>query len=142
VDARKGAVRAQIRFEQVRRYNLPMEFSSVGSVCDARVGRFCQWNEEDPKTPKEPDRIRNARANLLAALDSAAARSPADDWIAGQRIRYLVEAGRDTAAWRAAQTCAPRARRRCRVGQRVPARPRRNAGRRPVSLDGHVDSAR
>jgi hypothetical protein len=106
VDARKRALRAQIRFEQVRRFNLPLRFTGAGNVCDARIGRFCQWNDEDPSTPKEPRPIREARDFLLATLDSAAARSPADDWIAGQRVRYFVEAGRDTAALKAAQQCA------------------------------------
>jgi hypothetical protein len=95
-----------MRFEQVRRFNLPLRFTGAGNVCDARIGRFCQWNDEDPSTPKEPGPIRETRDILLVALDSAAGRSPADDWIAGQRIRYLVEAGRDTAALKAAQQCA------------------------------------
>jgi hypothetical protein len=106
VDARKRALRAQMRFEQVRRFNLPLRFTGAANVCDARIGRLCQWNDEDPSTPKEPRLIREARNFLLATLDSAATRSPADDWIAGQRIRYLVEAGRDTAALKAAQQCA------------------------------------
>jgi len=106
INARKLALRAQTRFEQVRRFNLPMRFVGAGNVCDARIGRFCQWNDDDPSTPKEPKPIRDGRNILLAALDSAAARSPADDWIAGQRLRYLVEAGRDTAALNAARQCA------------------------------------
>ena len=106
INARKLALRAQTRFEQVRRFNLPMRFVGAGNVCDARIGRFCQWNDEDPSTPKEPKPIREGRNTLLATLDSAAARSPADDWIAGQRLRYLVEAGRDTAALNAARQCA------------------------------------
>src|SRR2546425_1895409 len=32
--------------------------------------------------------------SLLAVLDDAGARLPGDEWIAGQRVRYLVEAGR------------------------------------------------
>ena len=106
IDARKRALRAQTRFEQVRRNNLPLRFTGAGNVCDARIGRFCQWNDEDPSTPKEPKPIREARDALLAILDSTAARSPTDDWIVGQRLRYLVEAGRDTAALQAAKECA------------------------------------
>lgn len=106
VDAKRVALRAQNRFELVRRYNLPTGYTGGGQVCDARVGRFCQWNDDDPPPPKEPNAIRQARDRLIATLDSAAARSPADDWIAGQRIRYLLEAGRDTAAVRAAESCA------------------------------------
>jgi hypothetical protein len=106
VDARNRALRAQTRFEQVRRFNLPLRFTGAGNICDARIGRFCQWNDEDSSTPKEPKPIREARDVLLATLDSAAARSPNDDWIAGQRLRYLVEAGRDTAALKAARECS------------------------------------
>ncbi|MEP6904512.1 MAG: hypothetical protein ABI875_00435 [Gemmatimonadales bacterium] len=107
IDARRRALRAQTRFEQVRRYNLPLRFVGAGNVCDARIGRFCQWNDEDPGTPpKEPKPIHEARDALLVTLDSLAARSPNDDWIAGQRLRYLVEAGRDTAALKAAKECA------------------------------------
>ena len=105
-DVRKRALRAQTRFEQVRRMNLPVQYTAASQACDARIGRFCQWNEEDSNPPKEPRPIRQARDALLRALDTAAARSPADDWIAGQRIRYLLEAGRDSAAVKAAGECA------------------------------------
>lgn len=103
---RRQALRAQTRFEQVRKINLPVRYTSPPQVCDANIGRFCQWNAEDPSPPKEPKAISEARNALLRTLDSAAARSPTDDWIAGQRIRYLLEAGRDTAAVRAADACA------------------------------------
>jgi len=107
IDARKRAVRMQTWFERVRHMNLPVRFSGGGGYdCDARVGRFCQWNDDDPRAPKEPKPIREARDQLLLTLDSAAARSPADDWIAGQRIRYLVEAGRDSDAVQVARSCA------------------------------------
>lgn len=82
-----------------------MLFTGAGNFCDARVGRFCQWNDEDPPAPKEPDPIRQARNTLLSSLDAAAARYPGDDWIAGQRVRYLLEGGRDTAALAAAVAC-------------------------------------
>lgn len=107
IDARKRAVRMQTWFERVRHMNLPVRFSGGGGYdCDARIGRFCQWNDDDPRAPKEPKPIREARDRLLRTLDSAAARSPGDDWIAGQRIRYLVEAGRDSDAVEVARSCA------------------------------------
>jgi hypothetical protein len=105
IDARKRASKMQNWFEYIRRANLPVRFSDGGSPCDARVGRFCQWNDRDTDPPKEPKPIREARDALLRSLDSAAARSPADDWIAGQRIRYLIEARRDSDALRIAQSC-------------------------------------
>ncbi len=42
---------------------------------------------------------------MIAALDSAAAQLPGDGWIAGQRVRYLIEAGRPEAALEAARAC-------------------------------------
>jgi hypothetical protein len=105
-DAHKNATRMQTWFERVRRANLPVKFSGGAYPCDARVGRFCQWNDREDKAPKEPKPIREARDQLLRALDSAAQRAPADDWIAGQRIRYLVEAGRNSDAVKVAESCA------------------------------------
>src|SRR5512141_5676 len=106
IDARKRASRMQTWFERVRRANLAVRPSGGGPRCDAHVGRFCQWNDRDTDPPKEPKPIREARDALLRSLDSAAVRSPADDWITGQRVRYLVEAGRDSAALRIALSCA------------------------------------
>ena len=105
LDVKKKAQRAQAGFERVRRAHMPIRYSSAPQVCDAKVGRFCQWNDDEGPPPKEPKPITTARGNLLAALDSAAARLPGDDWIAGQRIRYLVEAGQDSAALQAAASC-------------------------------------
>jgi hypothetical protein len=42
---------------------------------------------------------------LLARLDEAAARWPGDDWIAGQRVRYLTEQGWADSAIVAAREC-------------------------------------
>ncbi len=93
-------------FERVRHANLPMRFSGGAPPCDARIGRFCQWNDDDTTTSKEPKPIKEARDKLIRTLDSAANRSPKDDWIIGQRVRYLVEAGRDSDAVRVARSCA------------------------------------
>src|SRR5512141_452631 len=81
IDARKRASRKQTWFELVRRANLPVRTDGGAPPCDAHVGRFCQWNDRDTDPPKEPRRIREARDALLRSLDSAAVRSPADDWI-------------------------------------------------------------
>ncbi|HUQ18502.1 MAG TPA: hypothetical protein VM099_02720 [Gemmatimonadaceae bacterium] len=107
VDARDKAARMLTWFERVRKANLPVKFGDPGRPCDARIGRFCQMNDtdDDKKVPKEPKPIHEAREALLRTLDSASARSPKDDWIIGQRVRYLIEAGRDTAAMRVADSC-------------------------------------
>ena len=105
VDARRKATTAQARFELVRRQNLPLSYTGSGE-CDARIGRFCQWNNEyDTIEARLPRVIRRAREGLIALLDSAAHRSPRDGWITGQRVRYLIEARNDTAALRVAREC-------------------------------------
>ena len=106
VEARRKASGAQARFELVRRQNLPRSNYGSGGQCDARIGRFCQWNNEDDTVEaKTPRAIKRAREALIASLDSAAKRAPRDGWITGQRVRYLVEAKNDTAALRVAHEC-------------------------------------
>ena len=104
-----AARNAQLQFEQFRRANLPESRSSRGGgggSCDEQVGRFCYWyDEKEPPPPREPDRVREARKRLIAALDSAAAANPSNAWVAAQRVRYLVEDGRSTDAVAAAFAC-------------------------------------
>jgi hypothetical protein len=105
VEARRKAVSAQARFEFVRRVNLPLEYSG-GTDCDARVGRFCQYNNaDDTVEARKPRVISRARATLIASLDQLQKKSPRDGWITGQRVRYLIEAKNDTAALRVAREC-------------------------------------
>ena len=101
---------AQASFESVRRANLKREYGGSGGRCDVRIGRFCYWvddeeSEEPAKIPEEPGRIREARTRLVATLDSLAGILPGDRWIAGQRVRYHVEAGDTTASIAAAREC-------------------------------------
>ena len=97
-DLLRDARAAQARFESVRRQHVPQEFSSGGG-CDTRtsvrIGRFCYWHDatDKPVVP-EPRTIIDARARLLAFLDSAVSRAPSDAWIVGQRTRYLIEGDR------------------------------------------------
>jgi len=92
----------------VRRSNLPWDRSaSPHRPCDAIVGRFCYWNDSLPETPPpEPVAISEARATLIASLRSAASENPADGWISGQLVRYLIEAGEAIEAVDAARACA------------------------------------
>src|SRR5439155_18255515 len=104
----RGARGAQVRFESVRRMLLPRDRSYDGGsrVCDARIGRFCYWYDSSESTVvPEPARIVDARAKLLVVLDSAATAQPSEPWIAGQRVRYLIEAGRLEDAAAAARAC-------------------------------------
>jgi tetratricopeptide (TPR) repeat protein len=115
-EARDSAVtlriarRAQADFERIRRRNLSETWAGGSGSCDERVGRFCLTygtgkDRDDWEPPEEPERIATAREALIALLDSAAARLPGDAWIAGQRVRYLVEQGRQDDAVQAAADC-------------------------------------
>lgn len=97
---------AQADFEWDRRLRLPFTLGGSSGACDVRVGRFCYWHDPDARRPPpEASRIGEARARLIRVLDSVAMLLPADDWIAGQRVRYLVDAGRAEAALAAARGC-------------------------------------
>lgn len=106
----RGAHSAQSAFEGFRRLRLPVQERGSGP-CDVRVGRYCYWRgdgaENDEQPPEEDRRIRERRDELIRALDDAAHAAPRDRWIAGQLVRYLVEAGRtDDARVYAAHDCA------------------------------------
>ena len=91
---------AQARFESVRRMNLPVAYSGSGR-CDAILGRFCYWYDSTTPPPERPEspRIVAERERLLSRLEQGDLAWPGDPWIAGQRVRYLVDAGRaDSAA--------------------------------------------
>jgi hypothetical protein len=95
----------QAQFERRRRHMLPRFYTGVAERC-LIVGRFCEWhpNLQDYVVPEEGNDIRRARAELLRELEKTAATLPGDDWIAGQRIRYLTES-HDTAAIGVARSC-------------------------------------
>jgi hypothetical protein len=102
----RAARRAQAEFERQRRALAPRAMSRSSGPCDERIGRFCYWHDgEGSDAPPEPGTIAAARARLIERLDSAAARVPGDAWVAGQRVRYLVEGGRTDAAVAAARSC-------------------------------------
>ena len=105
--ALRAARRAQESFETIRRQYLSREYGIGSHHCDVHVGRWCVWNDEtnDRKAPPEAPRTIEARAQLLARLDTLAARIPGDEWIAAQRVRYLIEAKRYGDAVRAAEQC-------------------------------------
>jgi len=97
----------QREFEERRRSHLETTWGRPVTRCDEVVGRFCLWHSEGRswEPPEEPAPVREARRRLLAALDSAARRIPGDPWVAGQRVRYLLEDGRFDAALEAAGAC-------------------------------------
>src|SRR5215471_17900978 len=105
--ALRSAQLAQQAFESRRGFLAPRTpGSSHDGVCDERIGRFCYWYDADaPLPPPESQDIRRARRHLVDLLDAAAAEFPGDWWIAGQRVRYLVESERLAEALAAALAC-------------------------------------
>lgn len=106
-EVREEAEDRQREFEERRRSHLESTWGRPVQRCDEIVGRFCLWHGEggDWEPPEEPEAVVSARRRLLAYLDSAARSLPGDAWIAGQRVRYLVEADRTGEALEAARAC-------------------------------------
>ena len=86
---------AQARFERLRRMHLPLKPSRAASGhCDARVGRYCYtYDSTHSEAGPEHPLTLAARGELLAVLARTSIADPEDGWIAGQRVRYLIEAG-------------------------------------------------
>lgn len=99
------ARRWQYDFEETRRALLPLGEDPGRGWCDERIGRFCYRYSPDGSMPREPGGIRAARDRLLERLEASARRLPADDWITGQRVRYLLEQDRSEAALAVAGAC-------------------------------------
>lgn len=97
---------AQSAFEAFRRARLPRGESHAG-VCDVRIGRYCYWRgeDDDEKEPPEAEIVAARRRGLIDVLEASAELLPGDWWIAGQWVRYLVEARRTDAALDAARAC-------------------------------------
>ncbi len=97
----------QTRFESRRRQLLPRFYQGTPDHCLV-VGRFCEWHPtfDEDRVPEEPKEIRRVRAEFLLQLALISAQIPGDDWIVGQRVRYLLEARDDTTALRVARECA------------------------------------
>jgi hypothetical protein len=95
----------QANFERRRRQMLPRFFAGTANHC-LIVGRFCEWhpNQTDYVVPEEGKNIVRARAELLRDLEKASSQLPGDDWIMGQRVRYLTE-GHDASAVSVARSC-------------------------------------
>ena len=106
-DIRSQAEDAQGRFERIRRRLLPYVWDGGRRPCDERIGRLCLWHggEGDWEPVPDPPDLVEARDELLTTLAGAADYVPADEWILGQRIRYLGEAGRWEDAVRLAGAC-------------------------------------
>jgi len=98
----------QASFERRRRHLLPTYYTGMADRC-LIVGRFCEWHPnmqevQEDLVPEEGKEIRRARVELLRELAKASDALPGDDWIVGQRIRYLTET-HDSAAIGVARSC-------------------------------------
>ncbi|MBI4422059.1 MAG: hypothetical protein HY560_14640 [Gemmatimonadetes bacterium] len=105
----QAARASQERFERRRRDFLPWTDGSSSQPCDEVIGRFCFsfGDDDDWRPPPEAKQVGPLRETLLADLSRAARQLPGDPWIAGQRVRYLVEARKTADAQAAAAECRP-----------------------------------
>lgn len=106
-DLRSEARRAQRRFERTRVHYSDWNFGVSGGMrCDDRVGRLCLRHGRGStwEPPEEAEEVREARHELLDELARIGREIPGDDWVLGQRIKYLGEADR----WEEAEGLARR----------------------------------
>jgi hypothetical protein len=104
--AERAARDAQRSFESYRRFQLP-HVVARGDGCDVTIGRFCYWDDnKDSPLPAERASIGRARERLRAALDSLGALDSSSDYIAGQSVRYALEANDADAATALLEDCA------------------------------------
>ncbi len=87
------AKQAQAEFERARREGLGFSSGGATSEPDVQFGTIYYWNNNNdvPPRPEQSD-VAAARRKLLQSLNEAALQSPTDDWVAGQRVKYAVEA--------------------------------------------------
>ena len=92
----RAARRAQTRFEARRVAFLPLTNRTwSGTECDERVGRMCLrfGSGSDWEPPPEREEIQALRGELLETLADIGSKVSGDDWVLGQRVYYLGEAG-------------------------------------------------
>lgn len=93
-------------FERFRRRRFPRVSGSGSGRCDERVGRYCLFHEDGSwEPPPERADVAARREELLDSLDAAARALPGSRAVAGRRVWYLIEAGRDGRAVEAARAC-------------------------------------
>lgn len=107
----RAARRAQAAFERDRRLRLPWDAGGGGAQSPraVHIGRMIYWPDDggdDEKPPVESPAVRDGRRRLISFFDSVASAIPGDGWVAGQRVRYLMEDGRVGDAIAAARDCA------------------------------------
>jgi hypothetical protein len=100
LDLLNRARTAQRRFEARRRAEMPTTQGGGSGPCDAIVGRMC-WRHGPlslwSPMPEE-DEVLRAREQLISELAEIGSQLPGDEWVLGQRVWYLLEAGRSPEA--------------------------------------------
>ncbi|MDZ7631027.1 MAG: hypothetical protein U5K74_06685 [Gemmatimonadaceae bacterium] len=87
------ARQAQTEFERARLEALGFSSGGATSEPDVQFGSIFYWNNNNDVPPRpERSEVGVARRRLLQALESASLASPGDDWVAGQRVKYSIEA--------------------------------------------------
>ena len=104
--ALRVAHRAQGDFESLRRRLLPHGTLIAAPGCDAVVGRYCFLQQVASAAPQEAPEVVAGRTRLLTTLDSVSDLIPGDQWVLGQRVRYLIEAGHAQSADSLGVACA------------------------------------
>ncbi|MEP6690630.1 MAG: hypothetical protein ABJD07_05700 [Gemmatimonadaceae bacterium] len=105
IRALRTAQSAQAAFESRRRAALPITGGLYSYARHESIGRIAYYHNESDTPPSDPPSVKQARDHLLEELASAARNAGSDPWIAGQRVRYLVEAERHDDAIAAAREC-------------------------------------
>jgi len=84
---------AQAEFERARHASLGFSSGGATAAPDVQFGSIFYWNNNNdvPPRPERPE-IGMARRRLLQSLREAAMVAPGDGWIAGQRVKYAIEA--------------------------------------------------
>lgn len=107
-----GALGAQARsmqdsFERNHRIGLRFYNGGADATCEVALGRICYWNNNgDVPPPAERSDARLERDQLIELLNRAQPADPADDWVNGMRVRYLIEAEKNDSAVMAARACS------------------------------------
>lgn len=98
---------AQDAFERNRRAGLRFYNGGANASCEVQIGNLCYWNNNgDVPPPAERTDLIIERDRLLELLAQAAKEDPADDWVAGMRVRYALEQQKPSIALDAARECA------------------------------------
>ena len=101
----KCAKLGQDEFEKLRRRWSPsLSPPGPSPSCDAKTGGHCILFMSE-RAGALPRVVRETREELLAMLAVASEKLPTNDWITKQRVRYLIEAGREREAMAVVQLC-------------------------------------